>query len=396
MAMCVTNKNGGARHIPLYPHADYLCGASVLGFVGANGKAESAEGRAVVLPPGRWRLRGKASKLQADQLEVPFGVGVYTQFLANPSLSATLIREDGSTAELGCIATASRIMEGVLWPGESLVDVTQNVRISLVQTVANAACLVDDLEFVPVTASEMDVNIFPDPGCEKASLWTTGDWSISPDTFNGRAGDIFAYVSDNARYFGCDRFDGDRALRVKGHGGMTIPVTFPARGLYRLTFHVRSRASSAIEGSLPLRGFVKLSDDEEHEIFRFAMPYVVGFQEYSFLFEMPEVGEKTFGIHGLAMGNVTSGDRTDFIDGISIVKVDDLRQSIPDLPSATKISVAEGAHLALDYAGTVKVAGLSLGGMKVAGVANAVTHPGYLTGMGEIKVEPAGLTVIAR
>lgn len=396
MAMCVTNKNGGARHIPLYPHADFLCGASVLGFVGANGKAESAEGRAVVLPPGRWRLRGKASKLQADQLEVPFGVGVYTQFLANPSLSATLIREDGSTAELGCIATASRIMEGVLWPGEILLDVTQNVRISLVQTVANAACLVDDLEFVPVTASEPDVNIFPDPGCEKASLWTTGDWSISPDTFNGRAGDIFAYDSDNARYFGCDRFDGDRALRVKGHGGMTIPVTFPARGLYRLTFHVRSRASSAIEGSLPLRGFVKLSDDEEHEIFRFAMPYVVGFQEYSFLFAMPEVGEKTFGIHGLAMGNVTSGDRTDFIDGISIVKVDDLRQSIPDLPSATKISVAEGAHLALDYAGTVKVAGLSLGGMKVAGIANAVTHPGYLTGMGEIKVEPAGLTVIAR
>jgi hypothetical protein len=126
------------------------------------------------------------------------------------------------------------------------------------------------------------------------------------------------------------------------------------------------------------------------------MPYVVGFQEYSFLFAMPEVGEKTFGIHGLAMGNVTSGDRTDFIDGISIVKVDDLRQSIPDLPSATKISVAEGAHLALDYAGTVKVAGLSLGGMKVAGIANAVTHPGYLTGMGEIKVEPAGLTVIVR
>ena len=396
MAMCVTNKNGGARHIPLYPHADYLCGASVLGFVGANGKAEMSEGTVVSLPSGKWRLRAKAAMFQSDQIETPLGSGSYASYGGSPSLSATVIRADGTESSAGSVSPSSRIMEDVLWPGEIEVDAAENVRVSLVQTVANAACLVDDIEFVPVTAPEPYVNIFPDPGCEKSSLWTTGNWSVAPDTFDGRAGDIFAYDSDNARYFGCDRFDGDYALRVKGHGGMTIPVMFPAKGLYRLTFHARSRASSAGEGSLPLRGFVKLSDNEEHEIFRFAMPYVVGFQEYSFLFEMPETGEKTFGIHGLAMGDVASGDRTDFIDGISIVKVDDLRQSLPSVPAAAKISVAEGSRLALDYAGTVKISALSLGGAKVTGVANASTHPDYLTGMGEIEIVPHGFMMVVR
>jgi len=126
------------------------------------------------------------------------------------------------------------------------------------------------------------------------------------------------------------------------------------------------------------------------------MPFIQGFQEYTYLFEMPETGVKTFCIHGIAMDDVNTGDRSSYVDGISIVKVDDLAQSVPEVPKTARISVAGGARLALDYAGTVKVESLTLGGVKIRGSVSAATHPDFITGMGEIEVLPSGFLLSIR
>lgn len=393
--VCYTNTVDKQLNIPAYPYADGRCGASVLGFIGSNGRAEMAEGTTVALSPGKWRLRGRAVMFQTAALETPLGCGAYSDFRGTPSLSASVIRAGGEET-LGSASPATRMMDVIMWPGEIEVVESENVRVALVQTASNGACVVDDLEFVPVASGEPEANIFPDYGCEKNSLWT--DYTYPGTDFSISTPAIAKYnTTDNTSYaWGCDCFEGDFALRCRGRGGKKISVTFPAKGLYRLTFHARARADSTGLSCLPLRGFVKLSDDSEMEIFRMQMPFIQGFQEYTYLFEMPETGVKTFCIHGIAMDDINTGDRSSFVDGISIVKVDDERQSVPEIPAETKVSVASGARLALDYSGTVKVSSLTLGGTKVSGVANAATHPEWITGMGAIEVVPSGFMMIVR
>ena len=395
MEVCYTNKNGKQLNIPAYPYADGRCGTSVLGFIGSKGRAEMTEGTTVSLAPGKWRLRGRAAMLQAASLEVPFGRGAYSDFRGTPSLSASVIRAGGEEP-LGSVSPATRMMDVMMWPGEIEVAETENVRVALVQTASNGGCVVDDLEFVPVTSGEPEANIFPDYGCEKGSLWT--DYTYPSTDFGYSVASIARYnTTDDTSYaWGCDCFEGDFALRCRGRGGKKISVTFPVKGLYRLTFHARARADGANLSCLPLRGFVKLSDDSEMEIFRMQMPFIQGFQEYTYLFEMPETGVKTFCIHGIAMDDVNTGDRSSYVDGISIVKVDDLAQSVPEVPKTARISVAGGARLALDYAGTVKVESLTLGGVKIRGSVSAATHPDFITGMGEIEVLPSGFLLSIR
>ena len=61
-----------------------------------------------------------------------------------------------------------------------------------------------------------------------------------------------------------------------------------------------------------------------------------------------------------------------------------------------KISVAAGAKLYADFAGTRTIAEMRLGGHRVSGVISRETHPEYISGTGTFYVQPKGTCVHLR
>lgn len=386
---------------PFYPQADGRTGSGVLGFIGNYGTATTA--KAFTLPKGKWLLRGEigANRLccnaAAAGSEKPFTD-------ASSGVEVKVVRAGTSVASLGTVSATRHLMESRTWP--TVVEVTadegEDILLSISQTVAKGACMVDNLEFVPVTAGEAGRNLFPNGTFETSDCVGTVAVDTKGVNYYSYA-DRFEY-SNNSYAFGLDIVDGTRCFRLHNHVGLQESVVFPAPGLYRLTVPAHTRSDGGRYAHQELRASVVLNDGSELEIFNQPIPITQSFQEISYLFRMPEAGVHAVRINGIPIpsGNVKSGvdqaDRSTMIDGIRLVKVEegDGALAIPDVAENARLTVRDGAKLALDYDGKVVVGSLSLGGTRVSGTVSAKTHPAYLTGMGEIEVKPLGGILIIR
>lgn len=151
--------------------------------------------------------------------------------------------------------------------------------------------------------------------------------------------------------------------------------------------------------AVPTMAFVTLANGERLAVFRMQPPFMQNFLEYSFVFNMPEAGNREFVITGIGIdsgkrdekGRVVA-DRSTMVDGVSLVKEPELPKatisSRPVLPLGVAVSVSEGAMLALDVPGTNVVSSLRLGNSRVSGVVTEKTHPRYISGIGVIEVRP--------
>lgn len=205
----------------------------------------------------------------------------------------------------------------------------------------------------------------------------------------------FAYATDSWA-FGYSVVDGLHCARLHNNGGVMTTVDFPSDGRYRLTLHMRSRADMP---AVPTMAFVTLANGERLAVFRMQPPFMQNFLEYSFVFNMPEAGNREFVITGIGIdsgkrdekGRVVA-DRSTMVDGVSLVKEPELPKatisSRPVLPLGVAVSVSEGAMLALDVPGTNVVSSLRLGNSRVSGVVTEKTHPRYISGIGVIEVRP--------
>ena len=373
-----------------YPYQELGSGSGVLGFFGKYGRATTAE---FTLPAGRWLLKGDLAWWMTFLDNAPSG-----DYSAKPKVGAWLVR-GGSTEPLGTITTIRHNMGSFCWP--TVIDVAEPTTVQLIVGNTNSGSgVLDNLEFVPADVASGDENLVVDAGCERLDCWT-----VYKDTSFYTRGDAerFSYKQD-VDAWGLDAFEGDFCLRLHNISGFYTPVTFPAPGLYRLTFHARPRPDSDTFSCNPVRAFVRLGDGSDLEIFRQKeMKRFWRFAEYTALFEipadkLPADGKLNFYIHGLGKeGDAAGADRTTFVDGVSIVKVDPSTVVSPTVPESTRLYVAEGAMLNLDYPGTKIVKTLSLGGVhKPAGVYSAANCPGYLTGMGSVEVKPDGMVITIR
>ena len=66
------------------------------------------------------------------------------------------------------------------------------------------------------------------------------------------------------------------------------------------------------------------------------------------------------------------------------------------MPALDGVRVAAGAKLDLRFTGTKKVEKVRLGGRPRSGLISAETDPEYLSGPGELWVEPKGMTILIR
>ena len=73
-----------------------------------------------------------------------------------------------------------------------------------------------------------------------------------------------------------------------------------------------------------------------------------------------------------------------------------MESDVPDISSETSLDVTIGAKLNLDFAGTLPLKEVRLGGRRKSGTISAARFPDYVTGPGEVYVKPLGLSVFIR
>ena len=238
-------------------------------------------------------------------------------------------------------------------------------------------------------------NLIADPGFEnRGAKWrkyVRKDGVTYATQFSGPG---FSYAIDSWA-FGYSMIDGKFCARLHNNGGVATTVNFPAPGRYRLTMHLRSRADQPAN---PTLAFVKLNDGRELEICRFRPPFTQNFIEYSYVFDMPESGPHEFVITGLGVRSTTLDDKgrvkldiSTMVDGVALVR-EEARPSatvpVKALPKDASVTVAAGAHLALDVPGTNSIASLTLDGQRVSGLVSSSTHPAFISGVGVLDVKP--------
>lgn len=153
-------------------------------------------------------------------------------------------------------------------------------------------------------------------------------------------------------------------------------VTFPEDGYYAVSFMAAARTAGDYvhvghDFSLTLNGAAVgtvTTTDYLYERYTFRLPYVKAGVSYLLAFQ------------GL---NSAGGDRSSAVDDVRVTRLPVMNAYAP-FPDGLTIELAEGASLALDFAGTQPLHALRIGGHYVSGTVSAATHPAAITGAGTL------------
>lgn len=362
---------GLAQH---YNAASARYGNVVLFFCSNGGRAESA---AFHVAPGTYRLRFRGGR---------WGAGSGWKWHNSEQTATPVVASSVTVGGLKTEMTAMTIGNNVFKTFTSdktfeVASAEDNVVVSLAQTVANAGLQIDEVELVPITS---DAELVVNGGFETADGWVF-------DKTQGTNHNATRYqYSVGAQWFGTSRYEGEYYLMLTGLGIATQDVYFPEGGAYRLSFHVCARADNVQYRNNPLKLWWSKTDGSDvHEIAVTRPIAATEFGGYSYLFKIPQEGTYRIGLSG-----TVDKDKTDRVDGVSIRRAKE--SEVPEISPETSLEVATGAKLNLDFAGTLQLKEVRLGGRRRSGTISAARFPDYVTGPGEAYVEPSGLSVIIR
>ncbi len=209
----------------------------------------------------------------------------------------------------------------------------------------------------------------------------------------------------------------ERFAALTDSGSVRQSVTFPANGLYRLTFMLRSRADVSDPTALMFGyGYNQVracleTESALREIGRTPHILATNFVQQAFCFKVDDAPcTKTLilqGCNGLALadGTVESTMPADFpsgamktaqilVDEVELVQQTEALGEAPDIPETVDISLGAKTRLQLDFNGQKKVGRLRLGGHRVYGVIDASHPSGLVSGPGSLFVERLGGLVI--
>ena len=362
---------GLARH---YNAASARYGNVVLFFCSNGGRAESAPFQ---VAPGTYRLRFRAGR---------WGTGSDWKWhnsgqTATPVVSSS-VTVGGRKTEMTAITVDNNVFK--TFTSDETFDVASaedGVVVSLSQTVANAGLQIDEIELVPMTSG---AELVTNGGFETADGWVF-------DTTQGTNHNAMRYkYAAGSQWYGTAQYEGEYYLMLTGLGIATQDVYFPEGGAYRLSFHVCARADNVQYRNNPLKLWWSKTDGSDvHEIAVTRPIAATAFGGYSYLFKIPQEGTYRIGLSG-----TVDQDKTDRIDGVSIRRA--VESDVPDISSETSLDVTIGAKLNLDFAGTLPLKEVRLGGRRKSGTISAARFPDYVTGPGEVYVKPLGLSVFIR
>jgi len=276
---------------------------------------------------------------------------------------------------LGSVAAANNAFKTIEFPIAFTVDGATAVSVTLSQSVANAGLLIDDLELVAAEAEELVAN----GGFESNTGWT----------FAKNEGHSQQYHYEwSPSIFGTTRYEGNYYLMLNKNGVGSRTVTFPAAGVYRLSFHAAGRADNAAYRGNQVRAWL---NDGQSERVILTTPTIKSseFREYACLFAVPAAGDYTLGLT-----TCSTADKTVRVDGVSVRAA--ATEDVPSVSAATSLSVSSGAQLRLDFSGTLPLREFRVNGRRAFGTIDASRFPDSLSGTGSLYVEPKGTAILVR
>jgi len=372
----------GSKPTRMSACADYVYGSTHLAFIGANGVASTT----FTAPAGTFRLKGRLAAWGSNYYK--YASGGEQGATANPIVSATLTRANGTQISLGTVTVSSHLFTDVVWPVSFGFDESESVTLTLTHTSAGSG-LLDDLVFVDAAAAdagELVVNGSFENGTSGLTA-RQGTFGVHKAIRNSYAG--------SPQHFGYNAYDGDVDFMLCNDDSCSWTLNVPIEGLYRLRFAAHSRTDTRpTYGCNPLRVTLTASGGSAEEIV-FVKPFGLNFYEYSALFNVPAAGTYTLKIAGTAKDSAHN-DRRTLIDGVSVRKVVGTVADVPSVPEKMRISVAEGARIQLDFPGTLKTGPVTLGGTAYVGRITATSHPDYVSGMGALEAVSSGTIVTFR
>ena len=379
VSLAVFLDTSGFRSTPMFNYWDRPVGTGALTFFGSGGKATTS----FAAPAGTFRLRAGLSRGSFWRSSGDYGTG---------TIAAKLVLANGTEIPLGSVTATAHLMSNALWPNVFTIPEAQDVTLVLNQT-NSGFVIADNFVFVKDDADTYG-ELLADTGFDR----TDKDYWKRPDTNAAKV----PYTTAPIVAFGWTALSGSTVARFTGPKACYHqPVSFPAKGLYRLRVHARPRISGDQWSFNPLH-FTLTPDGSAtaNEIGRIdPMPLYRQFQRFEYVFRVDEPGTYEFTIETVDHSDtdVYAKDRQSFVDDVSIVRLKETPGTFA-LPADATLEVKAGAELRLDFTNTVSVARVRLGGHYVYGTVDASTHPDFVTGLGSIEVTgtPPGALIIVR
>ena len=304
----------------------------------------------------------------------------------SPATIEATVTVGGQMFSLGTLAPDNKLMRDRFFPVPLALDAPAAVTLTLRCTEGGSndfstGTVIDDLALVPFADEAIGDNLVTN-GDFEATAAPYG-WSVANGWVNRTYSEAYGAL-------GTDPSGGSQFLSLHGAGTFAVQdVAFPAAGRYRLRFRYRNRNSSGFDPK-PVTAWLA-KDGVTNVLCRVGgfgndAKYTAHVDEIAD-FDIPAAGTYRLGLSAVSAGHA-------FIDDVEVRRISDrFDDSAPVCASDLEISVAQGAHVVLDFRGVQKVESLRLGGHYVSGLIGANTFPEYLSGSGVLDV-PARATVI--
>lgn len=342
---------------------------------------------------GTYYLRGKVSRWNISYDGADF-LGGGNEI---PSIKATMT-VGGADNELGALVGDRHLQQDRYWTTPfTVAEDNAEVTLKIEQTVKGAAAIVDDLVLVKAVDGVADdpaergkeyiTNGSFEDGITGKESYTAKSWGTAGG--QGSSASISFWINiGNGLQYTTGAYDGIGACSVRSDS--TLYQTLPAMkaGKYRFRVAANSRNNPKY-GHNGFKAWLEKSGSDPVDICRIGNVHNGNPKVHYFDFEVPEDGVYTFKLQGTVAGQPdwALGTIVCVVDGLSIKRVFDEDMVLPEVPANTKITVASGAKLKLDFDGSLDVGTVTLGGTKVyGGEVSAASHPDFIEGTGKLGV----------
>ena len=383
--------------------------------LGYNATATSDAFTVPDMPSGRYRLRCDASRAGGNGW-----LNGTMQMYSDPTLKLVL-EVNGTEHVLANQTFHSRRLVSYLSPDAVTVPAGATLRVKVVNAKNTtyptvSMLLVDNLELVSADAVDDLV--------KNGSLTTQKSGGGSGDAENwnrytmnnssvpglaksaaSRVGTTSSSMLQNyVAYARPSGYNDNWFMHITQRGCFTQSIAFPDAGVYQIAFWAAGRYPPGYptlnySGNQVQAWLADPTGGTTNELGTTACLFSTNFVRYAFCFNVPAAGTYLLGIQGMngptRVSPTSVDDATAFVDNVSVRKV--VAEGLdPSIGATTQLNLAEGTKLRLDFAGTVELGRLAVGGRGIAGEIDAARYPDLVSGPGSLYVKPRGTIMIFR